>query len=94
VTNRRANSPAGHLAIDPASHRQAVLGAIRERCAAQDRPLSAVALEAGLTTATVNAVEAGLTDLQLDDLTAICNVLGVRASELMARAEALGRGIR
>jgi transcriptional regulator with XRE-family HTH domain len=94
VTDRRANSPACRLEIDPASHRQALLGAIRERCATEQRPFSAVAIEAGLSEAELAAVESGQADLRLNELTAISEALGVKASELIARAEALRREVQ
>ncbi|HEY6779462.1 MAG TPA: hypothetical protein VI111_00825 [Thermoleophilaceae bacterium] len=91
MTDRRADSSGGRPRIDPRSHRQALIRAIRERCSAEDRPLQAVAREAGLQPARLAAAQAGEVDLRLDEMTAISNVLGVKASELIARAEAMSR---
>lgn len=91
MTDCRADSPACRPGIDPRSLRKAFIGAIREQCAAQDRPLRAVALEAGLSPGRIAAAQAGEVDLRLEEITAISNVLGLKASELIARAEAMGR---
>lgn len=91
MTDCRADSPACRPRIDPRGHRQALLGAIQERCAAHDRPLQAVALQAGLSPGRIAAAQAGEIDLRLNEITAISDVLGMKASELIARAEAMSR---
>jgi predicted transcriptional regulator len=53
-----------------------------------------VALQAGLSPAEIAAVEAGEADIRLDEMTAIGEALEVKTSELIARAEALGRKAR
>ncbi len=91
MTDCRADSSTRRSGIDPRTHRLTLIWAIRERCAAQDRSLQAVALAAGLAPARIVAAQAGELDLRLDEVTAISNVLEAKTSELIARAEAIGR---
>jgi hypothetical protein len=63
---------------------RAMLAAIREECAARGRSLSDVLAAAGV--ADKRAV------LAWREVMALCRVLGLRPSELTARAEAIAQG--
>jgi hypothetical protein len=66
------------------------MGAVEEQCAAQERPFRAVALAAGLPSDLIHDLLTGKADLRLGEMAAISNVLNVRASEIIAQAEAKG----
>ena len=66
------------------------MAAIEGCCVAQERPFRAVALAAGLPLDRILELLADKADLRLGEMVAISNVLNVRASEIIAQAEARG----